>query len=584
MPLARLSAASLVVLGLLAACSSASDDAAAPTPAPAPATDDAAGPSPTSDGGGGGVESDACTGICTPSGTPCTIDSECATDYCATVCADPPAGVHGDGRRNAGETDVDCGGPDATKCGLTKVCKASTDCLLDDCVDGVCATPTATDGVRNGGETDVDCGGEGVTEGATTYVAPRCKDDRTCLAGGDCITGACSPAGVCVLPSCKTAETAGIATCGKGEATDADRTHETCCRSLTLPTRTTRRLDRYEITAGRFRTFIDTAGPDLRTWVSTYVAAHPKSVVDGTVSSQLAQLLTLDAGALQFFPSEKHDARGNLVSHLAIGSDPYGGIRGCYNGLGSYGSNTYWQDAADLADYGIAERPIPRSESDQKSMNCAMPIMFMAFCAWDGGEMATLADFYDAWPSSQTYPWGTTDIKRPNYDWCNGSYQTGGFTCQDQASYPGFGNGAGVFYEWPRGYEAANDEEIWIAAPGRFPNDATSKKSTTNSLPWQDLFANVSEYTGDLYAATPTSSDALQKGDYCDFSTSTVPGGTSCTDSKNPGQTGTYFTGIPLVGMNNHYSWEGHTGGRGGKYVATFQYSKFGARCVRPAQ
>ena len=535
------------------------------------------------------VDTDAgtpeCVGTCSPPGTPCATDRDCATDYCAAVCLDPPADVHGDGRRNGGETDIDCGGAgDAPRCGLTRTCAVNADCTLDACTGAVCVTPTATDGARNGGESDVDCGGAGVSDGPTTYTAPRCKDDRTCTADADCMTGACSPAGVCVLPSCKTAESAGIVTCGPGEASDAARSHETCCRSLALPTRTTRRLDRYEITAGRYRAFLTAVGPDLRTWVAGYIQAHPASVVDASTTTQLAKLLALDAQAIELFPSQKHDARGNLVSHLAIGSDPYGGIRGCYNGTGSYGSNTYWQDADDLADYGIAARPIPRAESDQKAMNCAMPLMYMAFCAWDGGEMATIADFYDAWPSSQTYPWGTTNINRPNYNWCNGSYQTGGFTCQDQASYPGFGNGAGVFYEWPRGFAAANDEEIWNAAPGRFPGDATSRKSVTGDLPWQDLFANLSEYTGDLYPAAPTSTDALQKGDYCDFSTSTVAGGTSCTDGRNPGQTGTYFTGIPLVGMNNHYSWEGHTGGRGGRYVATFQYSKFGARCVRPAQ
>ncbi|AKV04461.1 Tryptophan synthase alpha chain [Labilithrix luteola] len=584
-------------------------------------------------GGETGVDCGGTADVACANGQGCKTDSDCTGDYCdGTMCAPAPDNVHSDGRRNGGETgvdcggaaptdcaaggacktnddclglcnelfvctapsptdgkknadetDVDCGGATADKCKLTKTCIADTDCALGYCKDSKCATP-AVDGVKNGAETDVDCGGGTVTEDAVSYTAPRCKDDGLCAVDSDCVTSACSPGGVCVAPSCDTAETAGIVTCGSGEVGDAAKVHETCCRSLVLPTRTTRRLDRYEITAGRMRTFVDAVGPDVRSWVNAYITAHPTSPLDATVPSQLAKLKTMDAEAIGFFPAQLHGAEFNLVSAFALDADPYDGIRGCYNGAGSYGANTYWQEPTNLADYGIPARTIARSESDQKSMNCAMPIMFMAFCAWDGGELALLADHNDAWPTTQAYPWGTTDIKRPNYNWCNGGYKTGGFTCQDTTTFPATAQTiAGVFYEWPRGQDPANDEEIWIAAPGRFPNDATSRKSVTKNLPWQDLYANLGEYTGDLAAPTPTGTDALQKGDFCDFTAGTVAGGTSCTDSKKPGQTGTYFKGVPTVKMSGHNTWEGHTG-RNGTYVATFQYGKFGARCVRAAQ
>lgn len=584
-------------------------------------------------GGETGVDCGGTADVACADGQGCKTDSDCTGDYCnGTSCAPAPSDVHSDGRRNGGETgvdcggtapldcaeggacktsddcqglctelfvcaapsstdgkknvdetDVDCGGATADKCKLTKACVANGDCVLGYCKDSVCSTP-AVDGIMNGAETDVDCGGGTVTEDAVSYTAPRCKDDGLCTTDSDCVTGACSPGGVCVLPSCDTAETAGIVTCGSGEAGDANKVHETCCRSLVLPTRTTRRLDRYEITAGRMRSFIDAVGPDIRSWVNTYIAAHPTSPLDATVPSQLAKLQSLDAQAIGFFPSQLHGAEFNLISAFALDADPYDGIRGCYNGAGSYGANTYWQEATNLADYGLPARTIPREESDQKSLNCAMPIMFMAFCAWDGGELALLADHNDAWPTAQAYPWGTTDIKRPNYNWCNGTYKTGGFTCQDTTTFPANAQtNAGVFYEWPLGQNPANDEEIWIAAPGRFPNDATSRKSVTKNLPWQDLYANLGEYTGDLAAPNASSSDALQKGDFCDFTAGTVAGGKSCTDSKKSGQTGTLFTGVPTVKMAGHNTWEGHTG-RGGTYVATFQYGKFGARCVHPAQ
>ena len=44
-------------------------------------------------------------------GDPCGQDRDCKTDYCrALACNDAPPTVHQDGRRNGGETGIDCGG------------------------------------------------------------------------------------------------------------------------------------------------------------------------------------------------------------------------------------------------------------------------------------------------------------------------------------------------------------------------------------------------------------------------------------------------------------------------------------------
>lgn len=519
------------------------------------------------DGGETGVD---CGGAAAPAllcgaGQPCKVSDDCVSTCTAGFCDAPSAT---DGKKNNGETDIDCGGPNAPRCLLTHACATNNDCQLRACTGNVCVTPTSSDNVKNGLESDIDCGGGAVTEGGVTYQAPACKDDKTCGAGADCLSLACSPGGRCSARSCATAETSGIGTCGTKEVGEVGAAHESCCRSLTLPTRTTRRLDKYEITAGRMRSFIGDVGPNVRAWVSTYVAANP--------ASQLGQLVTLAPVVGNLYPSSRSGPL-NIVAHLgAIDIDNYNGIRGCSNwydvgnpASGNFGASTYWQPDADLAQYGIPTRTIPRTTLDTKPLTCVTPIMLAAFCAWDGGELARHADFMDAWgPYGQ--PMGPTDPGRPAYNWCNGRPGNGGWGCQDTS----LGNG-GIFYEFPKNQTESRDLSIWIASPGRFATDATYLKSGGES--WYDLFANLGEYTGDFTAPNY---------DFCDFSTAPEAGATTCTRSSKPvGSVGTLYTGIPLAGMVGR-SWEGHNYGRGGPnyFQAMFQYGKFGGRCVRPTQ
>ena len=502
-----------------------------------------------------------------PGGEPCRAASDCQGTACASGTCAPTR--PDDGKRNGGESDVDCGGPNAPACVRGKACAVDTDCQLLACAGGTCGTPSPSDGVRNGGETDVDCGGAGVAEADVKVLAPRCRDLRVCAVDADCRSGACSPQGRCVPRSCKTAEKAGISTCGMLEVDDPLASHESCCKSLQLPTRATRRLDKYEITAGRFRVFLASAGPNLRQWVTTFITGNP--------GSQLAAWTNAGPILKSIFPATATGQLG-VVAHMAFDIDNYGGQRGCYNGAGSYAHNTYWQDAGALSEFGIPARPLPREVTDAKSLNCAMPIMFAAFCAWDGGELATLADFADAWGSPSRFPWGAADIGRPRYNWCNGyppangQPGTGGFTCQD-----GSLGDNGNFYRYPKGTNLANDLSPFIAAPGRFSSDATANRR--GGEPWQDLFANLAEYTGDITPANDT---------FCDFSATPAAGAPTCTRAGKDGP-GTSYAGVPHVGLVGR-TWEGHAydqataPGVVDGSAATFQYGKFGARCVRPAE
>jgi len=531
----------------------------------------------------GGVKAPKC-----PPGQGCLSSADCDKVKCDTVqkkCLPP---THDDGIKNLDETDADCGGPTATvaRCATGKACLATSDCdaVICNATTKVCDPPTPTDGLKNGSETDVDCGG-----GAPTN-APRCVIDKGCKLGTDCTSGGCSVGlgNKCSPLSCATPETAGINSCGAKETGVAGAVHDSCCKSLVLPTRTTRRLDKYEITAGRYRSFIASIGAsgNVRAWVQAYVAGHP--------GSQLATMLASYPVLAGLYPAAARFDNLSLTAHLSLDIDNYDGIRGCANYAGSYSANTYWLDY-DIADFGLPKRPIPRAVSDEKPMNCAMPIMFAAFCAWDGGEMPIYDDYLDVW--TQAYPWGATDTVRPSYNWCNGTFFNGGFTCQcappdgvhapnlQGQTCPAGGlstNGEqGVFYQFPNATDRSKDNEPLIAAPGRITGDASALKSGGES--WFDIYANLAEYTAD-FAPNPNATLAT----FCDLSAGPVAGKPTCTranpGSPTPKGPGTLYSGIPQIGMIGN-SWEGHRyvkSNKASNLPATFQYGKFGARCIRP--
>jgi hypothetical protein len=102
------------------------------------------------------------------------------TDCALAACQCLPA-TGKDGAKNADETDVDCGGTHAPKCGFARTCASNVDCASADCKNGVCAASSG-DGTRNGTETDIDCGGAG---------AAACAAGRRCTAASDCRSASC---------------------------------------------------------------------------------------------------------------------------------------------------------------------------------------------------------------------------------------------------------------------------------------------------------------------------------------------------------------------------------------------------------
>ena len=139
------------------------------------------------DCGGSSTGADRCA-----VGKQCNLGTDCVEKVCASgVCAAPT----GDDKvQNGDETDVDCGGPDASvaRCATNATCLALTDCKDQVCLAGKCAAPTGEDDVQNGDESDVDCGG-------TTTNAKRCVTGAHCNGGSDCADAICTD-GLCAAP------------------------------------------------------------------------------------------------------------------------------------------------------------------------------------------------------------------------------------------------------------------------------------------------------------------------------------------------------------------------------------------------
>jgi hypothetical protein len=168
-----------------------------------------------------------CGGSCAPcatglrcSGTASCVSHHCQTGACACATnADCPGGTCQswmcsnrctNGKRDFGESDIDCGGS-CTGCSPGLKCLSAADCRSGTCtggvcqcvVDGDCATGQAcvggqclahcTDKVKDQGETDVDCGG-------STSTCAVCSIGKHCTAPSDCSSHFCS-SGVCKCTS-----------------------------------------------------------------------------------------------------------------------------------------------------------------------------------------------------------------------------------------------------------------------------------------------------------------------------------------------------------------------------------------------
>ncbi len=131
-----------------------------------------------------------CGAVCAPcvDGKVCAQGSDCQSKYCANgTCLGSSCS---DGLKNGDESDIDCGGGTCPKCTNTKACTTNSDCQSNLCAANVCVNAACTDKIQDQDESDVDCGGT---------VCARCATGQKCAIASDCgsdncLGNACEPA------------------------------------------------------------------------------------------------------------------------------------------------------------------------------------------------------------------------------------------------------------------------------------------------------------------------------------------------------------------------------------------------------
>jgi len=466
------------------------------------------------------------------------------------------------GVQDGTETGVDCGGS-CTACNAAGVKPSAND--GGGGPDGSAPSPMGgIDGVKDGSETDVDCGGAN---------APKCAVGKGCLADSDCDV-ACGYAHTCVdAPSCTTH--LGGDTCGIGEVGEPGAMHESCCRSLKVSGYTdpahpgkTVYLDKYEVTAGRIRAFVarlsaaNGGNPDVKTWIAMHRPQIwdtawdmflPSDTEGGTAT--IGRRLLGDPRPEDSDPPEPPgpgvilppatDQVRHMGTNYQFGSEIYVDLHGnnCATYPGSYGFPTYWYPADILKRDGQVARvdgltasgaTIPAQDYlDVKAMNCITNAMLAAFCAWDGGQLATdeVLDYVTATPPSL----GNISGCGTQYDnhgellgnIFTNTVQTGGrcapvafinatFDAGDNLPVPGSSLNAHN-YHYPDLGNQSNDKAWEIAAPGRaslaeavFGQQADVVRINAGDEPWMDLNGNVSEAALDMSGASFTGMFALK--------------------------------------------------------------------------
>ena len=303
---------------------------------------------------------------CSKSGDPATPDTApnaADAQTCQSNCTSPT---------DIGPTETDADAPDATSAYLDDgaACTAAERCKSHVCTGGLCIPPAPDDLVQNGDETDVDCGGS----------APnRCLAGKKCLAQSDCASDAC-PAGFCSQHrSCK--RKSGGATCGSGEVGDPNAEHEDCCTALDVPRAdgTTFKMDKYLVTAGRLRGFLEdpAVSYDVQAWVTAHAPAW-WDITTGDGKKWFDQLPT---------------SRSDFYYRLTFGG---ASSNGCFINATSTGAMTYWGSAGDNANYGGIARAFSQDELDTKVMNCLLAGTFQAMCAYDGGHLMSRPEWFQA--------------------------------------------------------------------------------------------------------------------------------------------------------------------------------------------
>ncbi len=488
-----------------------------------------------------------------------TVTAACTSTSDGTVVAvGETKPTCSNGVRDEDERGIDCGG----SCAPCTSANAGTGDGGGDATDAA-DEGGGINGKKDGKETDVDCGGP---------AAPKCAVGKGCAVDADCDV-ACSYDKKCVdTPSC--AVHLGGDTCGLGEVGEPGAKHESCCRSLPVPGFSdaanpgkTVYLDKYEITAGRVRAWIERLAaanggkPDVLAWITAnrptiwdpdWDKFLPTDWEGGSVT--IARRLLGDPrpedegwtgppGPGVILPPPTDQPR-RMGVNFQFGAELYVDLHGmnCGTYANTYGFPTFYYPSDILARDGqlprasgidFAGQPIAAKDLlDVKSMNCITNAMLAAFCAWDGGQLATdeVLDYVTASPASLGNVSGCGTQRDNHGDLLNDitttSIQSGGrcpavadvnatFDAGDELPIKGSPLNDHN-YGYPNIGAVTHDKSWQISAPGRA---STSTGAGTqidkiavneNDEPWMDLHGNLNEAALDVSGATFTGKFALK--------------------------------------------------------------------------
>jgi len=336
-------------------------------------------------------------------------------------------------------------------------------------------------------------------------------------------------------------------------------------------------MDKYKITAGRIRVFMERTNGDVRAAVRELRAAGKIGTIPGDPNHSLMDpgwdlyLPTAMDGCDQKGTCDQHpDGAGGkdieLSDHFygdgsnddfkGIYSSAYrhvGGsiwvaqdqdLQGC--SVSSPGTHSYWMDAATQNEY-FGDIPAKQSQTvyDTKPINCTSYLIMQAFCLWDGGRLETVDEWLAAIGTTSYFPWGDSPSAYGGIG--SDSYYTNRFPTATDATLFDPPNPAvsieyanySYSYEYPPLDDDNTDYIVFLSAPGRLPK---------GNGPWghADLAYSMFETTSNVaWNASPKSA---------------------------------------RMNWANNGSWEGHDYGKGawGSNYLLDKYGKTSGRCVYP--
>jgi len=235
-----------------------------------------------------------------------------------------------------------------------------------------------------------------------------CEKDADCKNGGKCV-GVGGGQKACVVSKSCTGGAGANKTCGGTPGKDdAPGTYD-CCETLAVPGGTFDRfndakypakvspflLDAFEVTAGRFRAWVEATNGNLRASAPAKGAgAHRKIPGSGWRDEWKTYLPTSRAEVDQMLGPEKCQVGANL--------DDYGTLTWWTSALEAKIKQSNKSNAAVLA-------ANTKEALDGKPLNCVPWHVLMAFCVWDGGRLPTDAEWSFAaqgGSEQRAFPWG----------------------------------------------------------------------------------------------------------------------------------------------------------------------------------